>query len=52
VLIAIDAAEDYLRRLFAAAVSQPAVDTPDRAAIADNPLAIAGLGSLPRRVTR
>ncbi len=52
VLIAIDAAEDYLRRLIAAAVSQPAVDTPDRAAIADNPLAISGLGSLPRRVTR
>ena len=52
VLIAIDAAEDYLRRLIAAAVSQPAVDTPDRAAIADNPLAIAGVGSLRRRVTR
>jgi G3E family GTPase len=42
VLIAIDLPEDYVRRLFAAAVGRPAVDTPDRAALADNPLAIAG----------
>ena len=42
VLIAIDLPEDYVRRLFAAIAGSPAVDTPDRAALADNPLAIAG----------
>ena len=44
VLIAIDLPEDYVRRLFAAIAGSPAVDTPDRAALADNPLAIAGIG--------
>jgi len=42
VLIAIDMPEDYVRRLFAAATGSPAVDTPDRTALTDNPLAIAG----------
>jgi G3E family GTPase len=42
VLIAIDLPEDYVRRLFAATVGTPAVDMPDRAALADNPLAVAG----------
>jgi G3E family GTPase len=34
--------EDYVRRLFAAFTNRPAVDTPDRAAVEDNPLAISG----------
>ena len=34
--------ETYVRRLFAAFTNQAAVDTPDRAALADNPLAISG----------
>lgn len=42
VIIAFDLPEDYVRRLFAAFTGEPAVDTPDRAALADNPLAIAG----------
>jgi G3E family GTPase len=42
VLITHDLPEDYVRRLFGAFVGQPAVDTPDRAAMVDNPLAIAG----------
>ena len=42
VLITADMAEDYVRRLFAAVTNLPAVDTPDRAAVTDNPLAIAG----------
>jgi G3E family GTPase len=42
VLIAIDLPEDYVRRLFAATVGTPAVDMPDRAALADNPLAVSG----------
>ena len=42
VLIGIDLPEEYVRRLFAAAVGTPSVDTPDRAALADNPLAIPG----------
>ena len=50
VVIAIDVSEDYVRRLFAAVAGQPAVDAPDRAALADNPLAIAGFsGAAPRR---
>ncbi len=48
VLILQDGSEDYVRRLFAAATSQPTLDTPDRAALEENPLAIAGMGS--RRV--
>ena len=42
VLITLDMPEDYVRRLFAAVADQPSLDTPDRAALADNPLAIAG----------
>ena len=42
VIIAFDLPEDYVRRLFAAFTGEPAIDTPDRAALADNPLAIAG----------
>ena len=42
VVIAIDLPEDYVRRLFAAAVGAPAVDTADRAALAGNPLAVPG----------
>jgi G3E family GTPase len=34
--------EDYVRRLFAAFTNRPSVDTPDRAAMEDNPLAISG----------
>lgn len=50
VLIAIDVSEDYVRRLFGAVTGQPAVDAPDRAALEENPLAIAGYsGGAPRR---
>ncbi|MDW6026069.1 GTP-binding protein [Mesorhizobium sp. BAC0120] len=42
VLIAVDLPEDYVRRLFVAAAGTPAIDTPDRAALAENPLGIAG----------
>jgi len=43
VLITLDMPEDYARRLFAAFTNRPAIDTPDRAALENNPLAIAGL---------
>jgi G3E family GTPase len=43
VLITLDMPEDYVRRLFAAFTNQPQVDTADRAAMENNPLAIAGL---------
>lgn len=43
VLIMLDMPEDYIRRLFAVLTNRPSVDTPDRAAIEDNPLAIAGM---------
>jgi len=43
VLITLDMPQDYVRRLFAALTNRPAVDTPDRAAIEANPLAIAGM---------
>lgn len=43
VLITLDMPEDYIRRLFAAFTNKPSVDTPDRAALEANPLAIAGL---------
>jgi G3E family GTPase len=46
VLITLDMPEDYVQRLFAAFMDRPAVDTPDRAAMQDNPLAIAGLRSV------
>jgi G3E family GTPase len=42
VFITMDMDEDYVRRLFAAITDTPAADTPDRAAIEANPLAIAG----------
>ncbi|MBZ9678288.1 CobW family GTP-binding protein [Mesorhizobium sp. ES1-1] len=42
VLITLDMPEDYIRRLFAALTNRPSIDTPDRAALQDNPLAIAG----------
>ena len=45
VLIMIDMPEDYVRRLFAAVTGTPAPDTPDHAALRDNPLAIAGFRS-------
>lgn len=44
VLITFDLDEDYVRRLFSAFTGQPSVDAPDRAALADNPLAIPGFG--------
>ena len=37
---------DFVRRLFAGFVGRPAVDTPDRAALMDNPLAIPGFRSV------
>ncbi|TIT19294.1 MAG: GTP-binding protein, partial [Mesorhizobium sp.] len=44
VLITLDMPEDYVRRLFAAFTNRPSIDTPDRAALESNPLAIAGRG--------
>jgi len=43
VLITLDMPDDYIRRLFAAFTNKPTIDTPDRAALEANPLAIAGL---------
>ena len=43
VLITMDMDEDYVRRLFDAFVGNPTIDTPDRAALEDNPLAVPGL---------
>ncbi|AZO45615.1 GTP-binding protein [Mesorhizobium sp. M7D.F.Ca.US.005.01.1.1] len=42
VLITLDMPEDYIRRLFAAFTNRPSIDTPDREALENNPLAIAG----------
>jgi G3E family GTPase len=42
VLITMDMPEDYVRRLFAAITSAPRIDTPARAAVEANPLAIPG----------
>lgn len=42
VLITLDMPEDYVRRMFAALTNRPAIDTPDREAVENNPLAIAG----------
>lgn len=42
VVITFDLPEDYVRRLFSAFVGTPQIDTPDEAAIRDNPLAVAG----------
>ncbi len=44
VLITLDMPADYVERLFSALTNRPAVDTPDRAALEHNPLAIAGRG--------
>jgi G3E family GTPase len=43
VLITLDMPEEYVRRMFSAFTDTPAVDTPDRAAVERNPLAIAGM---------
>ncbi|MBA3446698.1 MAG: GTP-binding protein [Pseudaminobacter sp.] len=45
VLITLDMPEDYVRRLFSAFTNQPSVDTPDRDALENNPLAISGIRS-------
>lgn len=45
VLITLDMPEDYVRRLFSALTDRPAIDTPDRDALTNNPLAIAGRSS-------
>jgi G3E family GTPase len=45
VLITQDLPEDYVQRLFAAFMGKPAIDGPDRAAMTENPLAIAGFPS-------
>ena len=42
VIIGKDLPETYVRDLFAAFAGQPVIDRPDRAALEDNPLAIAG----------
>lgn len=42
VIISKDLSEDYVRDLFGAFVGKPALDRPDRQALAENPLAIAG----------
>ena len=42
VLITCDMEESYVRGLFAAFMGEPAIDAPDRAALQENPLAIAG----------
>lgn len=43
VLITLDMPHDYVERLFSALTNRPRVDTPDRAVLEHNPLAIAGL---------
>lgn len=42
VLITLDMPEDYVRRMFEAFTDTPSIDTPDRAALQDNPLSVAG----------
>ncbi len=42
VLITLDMPQDYVDRLFSALTDRPALDTPDRAALEANPLAIPG----------
>jgi len=39
----VDMPQDYVGRLFSALTDSPAPDTPDRAALTRNPLAIPGL---------
>ena len=46
VLITRDLDPDYVERLFAAFTSRPLVDTPDREALQNNPLAVPGVGKL------
>jgi G3E family GTPase len=43
VLITLDMPQDYVRRMFSAFTNTPSIDTPDRAAVENNPLAIAGM---------
>jgi G3E family GTPase len=43
VLITLDMPEDYVRRMFSAFTNTPSIDTPDRAAVENNPLAVAGM---------
>lgn len=43
VLITLDMPEDYVRRMFSAFTNTPDIDTPDRAALEYNPLAVAGM---------
>jgi G3E family GTPase len=43
VMIVKDLPETYVRQLFAAFLNEPQIDTPDRAAMSDNPLAISGM---------
>jgi G3E family GTPase len=45
VLITFDLDEEHVRRLFSAFVGAPQIDAPDRDALSDNPLAIAGFRS-------
>lgn len=42
VLITLDMPQNYVERLFAIITEKPAIDTPDRAAMEDNPLGIPG----------
>ena len=44
VLITLDVDESEVRRMFRAIAGRPSIDQPDRAALFDNPLSIAGLG--------
>ncbi len=44
VLIMLDVDADHVRRMFDAVTGRPSVDQPDRAALLDNPLSIAGFG--------
>jgi G3E family GTPase len=43
VIIAKDLPEDFVKGLFDAFLSKPRIDTPDRAALQDNPLAVPGM---------
>ncbi|SFI81970.1 GTPase, G3E family [Phyllobacterium sp. CL33Tsu] len=43
VMIVKDLPESYVRQLFSAFLNQPQIDTPDSAALIDNPLAISGM---------
>ncbi len=43
VLITLDMPQDYVRRMFSAFTNRPDIDTPDRAAVENNPLAVVGM---------